>query len=62
VGLDCLYSMVTITTKLFSVGNNVNHGNQGGLDCLCNMATKLFSLGNHVDYGNQIFCFRAKKT
>jgi hypothetical protein len=36
-----------MATKLFTLGNNGNHGNQVGLDCLCTMLTKLFSLGNH---------------
>jgi hypothetical protein len=46
--------MVTMSTNLFTVGNNGNHGNQVGLDCLCTMATKLLTLGNHGNYGNQV--------
>jgi hypothetical protein len=57
--VDCLCSMTTLATKLFTVDNN---GNQVGLDCLCTMATKLFTLGNHGNYGKQVVCFRAKAT
>jgi hypothetical protein len=53
MGLDCLGSMVTMASKLFIVGNNINHGNHVGLDCLCIMARKLFALSNHGIYGNQ---------
>jgi hypothetical protein len=43
--------MVTMATRLFTVGSSGNHGNQVGLDCVCttaimvNMVTKLFTLG-----------------
>jgi hypothetical protein len=42
VGLDCLCTMVTMVTNLFSIRNN---GDQVDLDSLCTMATKLFTLG-----------------
>jgi hypothetical protein len=51
--------MVTVATKLFTAGNNGNHDNQVGLDCLCTMATKLFTLVNHGNYGNQVANCRA---
>jgi hypothetical protein len=51
LGLDCLCSKAT---KLFTVGNNGNHGNKVGLDCLCTMVIKLFTLGKHGNYGNQV--------
>jgi hypothetical protein len=62
VGLDCLHSMLTMATKLFTVGNNGNHGNQVSLDCVCTMATTLFTLGNHGNFGKQVVYFRAKST
>jgi hypothetical protein len=45
--------MVTMTTKLYTVGNSGNHSNQVDLDCLCTMASKLFILGNHGNYGKE---------
>jgi hypothetical protein len=51
--------MVTIATKLPTIGNN---GNEEGLDCLWTIATKLFTLGNHDKYGIQVVYFRAKMT
>jgi hypothetical protein len=51
VGLDFSYTMVTMTTKLFTVGSNDSHGNQVGLDCLCSMATNLFAIGQNDPKG-----------
>jgi hypothetical protein len=58
VGLDYLFSMVTVPNNFFIVGNNGNHGNQVGLDYLCTMKTKLFTIGNHGNYGNQAVYLR----
>jgi hypothetical protein len=52
----------TTATKFFTVGNNVNLGDQVGFDCLCTMATKLFTLGNYGNYDNQLVYFSAKTT
>jgi hypothetical protein len=50
--------MVTTATKLFTVGNNNNHGTQLGLDCLCTMATKLFTLGQKRPKGIDGFRYK----
>jgi hypothetical protein len=47
-----------MATKFYTVGNNGNHGNQVGLDCLCTMAAKLFTVGQKRPTG--VACFRYK--
>jgi hypothetical protein len=51
--------MVTMATKLFTVCNNGNHGNQVGVDCLCTIAiTKLFALGQKRPKGVADFRYK----